>query len=357
MTRAAKQRRRPPSLASRSDPVLEVVVVLLGEGYASTAIGPVEVFHSAGVLWNWLHDEPQRPRFRVRTASVDGKSVASLCSVGLKPTCSIHEVKRADIIVLPASGKDLDAHVVQNTPLQRWLRRWHDKGAYVAGICTGVASVAAAGLLDGRRATTHWAVADLMRQRFPRVNWQPEQFVTEDDRVMCSGGVYSAIDLSLYLVEKFCGHEVALQTAKSLLVSMPRGRQSGYAVLPLSRPHDDDRIRGAEDWLRQNFESDVSIETLAGRVGMSTRNFIRRFKSATGRLPGAYVQMLRIAAARDLLERGAPSIQTVCSKVGYEDIAYFRGLFKRHTGMTPVEYRARFAGMTFGREDLAGDTA
>ena len=133
---------------------------------------------------------------------------------------------------------------------------------------------------------------------------------------------------------------------------MPRGRQSGYAVLPLSRPHDDERIREVEDWLRQNFDRDVSIERLAERAGMGARNFIRRFKTATGRLPGAYVQMLRISAARDLLERGTPSIQAVCSKIGYEDVAFFRSLFKRHTGMTPAEYRSRFAAMSFDRGEL-----
>jgi transcriptional regulator GlxA family with amidase domain len=331
---------------------LDVTVVMLEGGYASTAIGPIEVFHSAGTLWNWLHGETQRPRFRVRIASLDGGKVTSIYSLGLVPECSIEDIRHTDIIIVPTSGWDLQPHIAENTPLLAWLRKWHAKGAYVAGVCTGVAFLAEAGLLDGKCATTHWAMADVMAERYPKVRWQIEQFVTEDRRVMCSGGIYAAIDLSLYLVEKFCGHEVALQCARSLLVSMPRSQQSGYAVLPLSRPHDDEKIREVEDWLRQHFDGDVSIERLAGRAGMGTRNFIRRFKAATGRLPGAYVQMLRISAARDLLERGVPSIQTVCSKIGYEDVAFFRSLFKRHTGMTPAEYRARFADMSFARGEL-----
>ncbi len=125
--------------------------------------------------------------------------------------------------------------IARDTPLLPWLRKWYARGAYIAGVCTGVAFLAEAGLLDGRQATTHWGVAELYRQRYPKVLWRPEQFVTEDGRLLCSGGVYASIDLSLYLVEKFCGHEVALQCAKSLLLSMPRSRQSGYAVLPLSR--------------------------------------------------------------------------------------------------------------------------
>ena len=343
-------RAAPPAPAQR---VLDVTVVLLEAGYASTAIAPIEVFHSAGLLWNWLHGEAQQPRFRVRVASIDGRKVTSLCSVGLTPACAIGDIKRTDIIILPASGWDVAGQIARGTPLLPWLRKWHSRGAYIAGVCSGVAFLAECGLLDGRRATTHWGVSEIFRERYPDVLWRFEQFVTEDDRVLCSGGVYASIDLSLYLVEKFCGHEIALQCAKSLLLSMPRGRQSGYAVAPLSRPHSDDRIRQTEEYLQQHFDRDASIEMLAERVGMSPRNFIRRFKAATGRLPGAYVQMLRISAAREMLEQGAASIQAVCSRIGYEDIAFFRSLFKRHTGMTPAEYRTRFARMNVERGELA----
>jgi transcriptional regulator GlxA family with amidase domain len=343
--------------AGRNDAVLDVTVVLLEDGYASTAVGPIEVFHSAGLLWNWLHGDAPQPRFRVRTASIDGRSVTSLCGLGLTPELSIHDVKRTDIIILPASGWDVLDRIAQDTSLLPWLRKWHAKGAYIAGICTGVAFLAECGLLDGRQATTHWGVADILRKRYPKVLWRPEQFVTEDGRLLCSGGIYAAIDLSLYLVEKFCGHDIALQCAKSLLVSMPRSRQSGYSVFPLSTPHSDDRIRQTEEYLHEHLDRDVSIGRLADRIGMSPRNFIRRFKAATGRLPGAYIQMLRVEAAKALLEQGAASIQVVCSKVGYEDIAFFRSVFKRHTGMTPAEYRSRFAHMNVDRGDLVSGRA
>ncbi len=114
-------------------------------------------------------------------------------------------------------------------------------------------------------------------------------------------------------------------------------------MVPLSQPHADDKIREAEDYLRQHFTDDVSIESLAKRAGMGSRNFIRRFKAATGRLPRGYIQLLRISTARKLLEQTASPIQKICSKIGYDDIAFFRSLFKRHTGMTPAEYRGRFA--------------
>jgi transcriptional regulator GlxA family with amidase domain len=354
LSKKAKPAAQPRAAAvPAEDRMLDVTVVLLEAGYASTAIAPIEVFHSAGVVWNWLHGTDLRPRFRVRTASIDGKSVTSLCSLGLMPECAIADIERTDIVILPAAGWDVIDRIAATTPLLPWLRQCHARGAYIAGVCTGVAFLAEAGLLDGREATTHWGVADIFRRRYPKVLWRPEHFVTEDGQVFCSGGVYASIDLSLYLVEKFCGHEVALQCAKSLLLSMPRSRQSGYSVLPLSRPHFDETIKQSEEYLREHFDRDISVDALAKRSGMGPRNFIRRFKTATGRVPGAYLQMLRIAAAKELLEQGARSIQAVASKVGYDDLAFFRALFKRHTGMTPAEYRDCFAQMSFDRGELA----
>ena len=234
-----------------------------------------------------------------------------------------------------------------------WLKKWHDAWRLHCRRLHGRRLSRRSGILDGHDATTHWGVAEIFRQRYPKVRWQTEQFVTEDGRLFCSGGVYASIDLSLYLVEKFCGHEIALKCAKSLLLSMPRGRQSGYSVVQLSRPHSDDKIRKTEEYLQQHFDSDISIDRLAERAGMGPRNFIRRFKAATGRVPGAYVQTLRVSAAKEMLENGASSIQAVSSKIGYDDIGFFRNLFKRHTGMTPGEYRERFSQMSFERGELA----
>jgi transcriptional regulator GlxA family with amidase domain len=349
----ATVRRRARSLTPKHSRLLDVTVVVLDGGYASTAIGPIEVFYSAGLTWNWLQGEATRPRFRVRTASIDGKAVSSACSLVLQPEVALRDIRHTDIIILQAPGWDVLEPTTRHPQLIAWLRKWHARGAFIAGICTGVASLAEAGLLDGREATTHWGVAPILRERYPKVHWRTDQFLTEDRGIFCSGGIYASLDLSLYLVEKFCGHEVALQCAKALLISMPRSRQSGYSVAPLSRPHSDARIRQAEDYLQRHYVRGVSVSELAGRVGMSPRNLIRRFKAATGRLPGAYVQSLRISSAKDLLERGRAAIQEVCGKVGYEDAAFFRLLFKRHTGMTPAEYRSRFARMAFDRGELA----
>jgi len=323
--------------------MLNVTVILLSDNYASTAIGPIEVFHSAGLLWNSLNGAPEQPRFRVAIASLDGQAVVSPYALGLLPQVALRKVRNADIVVVPSSGLELDSQLAHNAALLPWLEKQAAHGAHIAGICTGVAFLAEAGLLDRRQATTHWAVAEAYQRRYPRVDWHPDKVITEDRRMLCSGGVYASLDLSLYLVEKFCGHEVALKCAKALLINMPRPSQSGYAVLPLARPHNDAKVRAAEAYLEKHYAQDVSLELLAHKLGMSPRNFSRRFKSATGRLPGSYLQAMRVAIAKEMLEGGARSVQLVSTAVGYDDAAFFRGLFKRSTGMTPGEYRENFA--------------
>lgn len=340
-----------------SDDLIDVAVLLLDGGFASTGIAPIEIFSSAGVIWNWLSGVDQRPRFRVTVTSLDGKVVRGQCGMSIGAECAIADVTKADIVVISASSWNLHGDVLRDRTLIDWIRDWYAKGAYVVGICSAVAFVAESGLLDGRIATTHWGVVETFRQRYPAVRWQPDRFVTEDERVLCSGGVYGAADVSLYLVEKFCGREVALQTAKSLCLGMPRSCQSGYAALPQVRPHSDERIREVEEFVRANYAQDLPIAQLADHAAMGTRNFIRRFKAATGFVPGAYIQMLRVMAAKEMLERGNDTVQSIAHKVGYEDLAFFRRIFKRQNGMTPAEYRARFAPFNVVRADLASGPA
>lgn len=332
----------------------DIAIVILDNGFTSTAIGPMEVFYSAGRLMQLLLGEPERPRFNVRMASVDGKPVTSVYGISLVPNCALKDVEQADLVLITASHSCLLEQVPCKTLIVPWLRAAYERGSYLAGVCSGVALVAETGLLNDRRATTHWGVAEMYRQRYPRVQWQSEHFITEDAGLFCGGGVYAAIDLSLYLVEKFCGHEIALECAKSLMVTPPRSLQSGYAVAPLSRPHGDEKIKQIEYLLQSRFDQDIALETVATEHAMSPRNLLRRFKAATGHLPGEYLQLLRVTAARQLLERGRAPVQKVAAAVGYEDSAYFRGIFKRHTGMTPSEYRNRFGPLVISSGEIRG---
>ena len=322
--------------------MIDVTVLLLDQTFSSTAVGPMEVFRHAGSLWNHLTGKPEKPRFQVRTASEDGRPVLCDGPIHIQPMGAIQDIRRTDLIFIPTTGLSLDDVVERNAPIVPWLKRWHKRGAAIASVCSGVGLVAATGLLDGKRATTHWALADRFREKYPTVKWMPELMVTEDGDLYCGGGVHAALDLSLYLVEKFCGHDIAMESAKALLIDMPRAWQAGFAVVPLKTEHNDEAISTAQDWLHQNFHRPFPLEAPAHRAGMSLRNFVRRFKQATGDSPLNYLQKLRIAAAKRLLESNHRTMQEISDAVGYQDVAFFRSLFQRHTGVSPSAYRERF---------------
>jgi transcriptional regulator GlxA family with amidase domain len=322
--------------------MIDVTILFVDGTFSSTAIGPMEVFRHAGALWNSLTGKPPAPRFRVTAASVDGRDVRCDGPIRIKPSAAMTAIRKTDLIFVPSTGPNVDDAVERNAPVVPWLRRWHKRGASIASVCSGVTLVAAAGLLDGRRATTHWGLAEQLRQKYPKVKWMPELMVTEDRGVYCGGGVNASLDLSLYLVERFCGHDIAMQSAKALLVETPRAWQAGFAIIPLKTAHCDETISNAQEWLHENFRHDLPLDALARRVGMSLRNFVRRFKQATGDSPLIYLQKLRVAAAKRLLESDHRSIQEISDAVGYGDMAFFRSLFQRHTGVAPSAYRQRF---------------
>jgi transcriptional regulator GlxA family with amidase domain len=262
--------------------------------------------------------------------------------IHIKPDVALTAVRKTDLIFIPTTGINIEDVVERNAPVVPWMRRWHKRGAAIASVCSGVGLVAATGMLDGKRATTHWGLAERFREKYPKVKWMPELMVTEDRGFYCGGGVHAALDLSLYLVEKFCGHEIAVQSAKALLIETPRAWQAGFAIVPLKTEHSDDSIASAQEWLHQNFQRTFPLEAPARRVGMSLRNFVRRFKQATGDSPLIYLQKLRVAAAKRLLESDHRSMQQISDAVGYQDVAFFREIFQRHTGVTPSGYRERF---------------
>jgi transcriptional regulator GlxA family with amidase domain len=320
----------------------EITILLLDQMFSSTAIGPMEVFRHAGSLWNILTGAHCAPNFHVTTASADGRPVRCDGEIRIQPNLALSDVGKADLIFVPTTGLSVDDVVERNAAIVPWLKRRSHRGVAVASVCSGVGLVAAAGLLDGKRATTHWGLAERFREKYPKVKWMPELMVTEDHGFYCGGGVNASLDLSIYLVERFCGHEIAMQTAKALLIETPRAWQSGFAIVPLKTDHSDDHIFSAQEWMHRNFAKTFPLEEPARRVGMSMRNFVRRFKTATGDSPLMYLQKLRIAAAKRMLESHHRSMQEISEAVGYHDVVFFRTLFQRHAGVSPSAYRERF---------------
>jgi len=323
---------------------MRITILVPGFGYPSPVIGPYEVFSSAGVLWNALQGERTTAPFEVTTASEDGEPVEFDGGFAIHPTTSVSRVRRTNLIFVPSIGLDLQRVFDKNPRMLKLLEREAAKGTLIAGVCTGVAMLAEAGLLNGRPATTHWALADEYKIRYPEVDWKTELFITESGNLFCGGGVYASLDLCLFLVERFAGYEVAKQCGRALLIDSPRTWQASFSAPLIKQRHHDEKIQQVQDYMQEYFSGSFTVDDLARRSGMSTRNFTRRFKQATGEAPLNYLHRLRVNCAKTLLETDFKSVQQVCFEVGYEDVPFFRRIFKRYTGMTPSDYRQRFGG-------------
>jgi transcriptional regulator GlxA family with amidase domain len=248
----------------------------------------------------------------------------------------------AELIVVPALDPNIDQHLALNRAAVPWLRRAFHAGAEVASACTGAFVLAAAGILDGRAATTHWAFQSLLAERHPRIRIQPQAVLVDQGRVVTAGGATSFINMTLFLVERLLGRDVAWAASRMFLIDPNKAPQGAYALFSSQKSHGDAGVLRAQELIEAEVAGVPRVDALARKVSMSTRTFARRFVVATGNTPREYIQRVRIEAAKRLLEDGQKSVGEVAARVGYVDVAGFRKLFVRNTGLTPADYRARY---------------
>jgi transcriptional regulator GlxA family with amidase domain len=247
-----------------------------------------------------------------------------------------------DIIVVPGS-LTAPLSVEDVAPYARWLADRHAQGATLASNCGGAFVLAATGLLDGRPATTHWFFADRFRERFPRVLLDTDKIVIEDGDLITAGGLMAWTDLGLRIVDRIFGPATMAWTGRFMLID-PAGReQRHYSSFAPRLTHGDEPILKVQHWLQARGGRAVTVADMAREIAMEERTFLRRFKAATGMKPIEYIQHLRIGKARELLEFTRRSIEQIAWSVGYEDAAAFRRLFQRLIGLSPGDYRHRFA--------------
>jgi transcriptional regulator GlxA family with amidase domain len=318
----------------------KVTVLALEKTMASTVTGPMDIFSLAGVLWNQIRGVEPTPFFEVKIASVNGKKVTCMNQTGILPDCAITEIDRTDLIVI--SVADMDMMNRDKKKIVPWLIEQFNKGATIASVCTGAFLLAETGLLNGKIATTHWGYIDLFKANYPKVILKPELLVTDEGTLLCGGGAHSYFDLCLYLVERYCGFDIAVQCSKSLLLDIGRRSQTPYTIFEFQKQHGDKDILKAQLLLENSFSREIHIEEIANQIGMSLRNFKRRFKAATGDTPLGYLQRFRIEAAKRALESKDKSIEQISGLVGYQDSAFFRQVFKKYMGLTPNAYRKKF---------------
>ena len=224
-----------------------------------------------------------------------------------------------------------------------WVARQHSQGALICSTCAGAFPLAETGLLDGRKATTHWALASTFSLAYPQVLLQTDRLLIDDGDIITAGGLMAWADLGLRLIARFLGLSVMLETSRFFLIDPGVREQSYYNMFVPDLSHGDTSILKVQHWLQKKYQEVIGIPLMARTAKLEERTFQRRFYKATGLKPSEYLQHLRIAKARELLELTKANIETVAMEVGYSDVSAFRKLFHRIVGLSPGEYRKRFA--------------
>lgn len=321
-----------------------ITVTVLGFDYvlASALTGINDLLSLAGVSWNKLHQQVPEPKFRVQIASWDKKPILTLNNVIIMPHCAIQEVQHSDVYLVPCIAGDIEKTLAQNPGIVALLKKLNQSSNLIGSNSTGSFFLAEAGILDHKIATTHWGLADLFRQKYPKVKLKADQLITHDDNILCDGGGLAWFDMGLYLIELFCDHDTAVGSAKAFVIDTGRTTQLTYSPLISKKYHNDKAVLSVQNWLEEHYISDISIEHLGQQFGLSHRSLIRRFKSAAGLTPSNYLQEIRLDAASKYLVQSVKTIGEITHAIGYEDISSFTKLFKRKTGLSPSNYRARF---------------
>jgi transcriptional regulator GlxA family with amidase domain len=302
------------------------------------------VLHSANLIAA-QRKPPLDTVFEWQVLSSDGKPVRASNGYTLAVDGAVDGGWRAKVVVVPAFSishpEQLEAKLARERRLVPWLQAQFRAGATIASVCSGSFLVAESGLLDQRPATTTWWLAPLFEQRFPRVALDPSLMLTDAERIICCGTGMSHVDLGLYLVETYGSRELARLCAKFVVLDSPRRSQAPYTILNHVRTYNPVILK-AEKWIKANLRRSITVDDIARHVAVSQRTLLRHFKESTGGSPLAFVHKLRIETSKALLENTRLRIDEIVDRVGYTDDGAFRRLFKKHTNMSPREYRIRF---------------
>jgi len=340
---------------------IEVLIVAIPESAGSALYGMLDVLAATGSIWQTLlRSGDETCYFRVRIVSPDGRLFTCGNGIPVNPDCAATDDPVAPIVILPELWLGPDESLAgRHAELVDWIRRRHAAGSHIYSACSGALLLAETGLLDGCPATSHWGYQDLFRQKYPKVRFDPAPNLVYADprgRVVTAGGTTSWHDLALHIIARHANPGEALRIAKVYLLKWHTEGELPYTALVRPLPHGDAVVRRAETWLQEHFRAHDAIGQVVARAGqqdsVAERSLKRRFKAATGVPLIDYLQNLRIEHGKHLLETSDWPVEEISAEVGYADASFFRRLFKRLAGLTPLAYRRQF-GQTVG----SGDTA
>lgn len=325
--------------------VRRIAVFAYDEANSLDVVGPLQVFSSASRFMRLFPDElSKNPRLEYAVEIAASRAGPVTLSPGFDVVARRGMGPFEDGLdtLLVAGGDGHDA-AARDARVLDWLRGMVPQVRRLGSVCSGAFILAAAGLLDGRRATTHWRQCAELAAAYPAIRVEPDALHVRDGDIYTSAGVTAGMDLALALVEEDCGREVALATAREMVLFLKRpGGQSQFSTHLQAQAADKTAIRALQDWILQNLDGDLSVDRLAARVAMSPRNFARVFARETGTTPAKFVERARIDAARRALEDSAAPMATVAARCGFGHPETMRRVFQRHLSVAPQDYRQRF---------------
>ena len=315
------------------------IVVPDGENNLSSIVGAYKIFTRANEYWK---GRGKKELFTIQLAGISKKVDFYDGLFTVKPHTNISEISKTDLIIIPSLNHNYQKAIKPNKALVEWISNQYKNGAEVASICTGAFLLASSGLLDGKTCSTHWAAANNFRQMFPEVNLQTDHLITDENGIYTNGGAYSFLNLIVYLIEKYYDRQTAIFCSKVFQIEMDRNSQSEFAIFTGQKLHGDDVVKKAQEYIESNLDEKISMEHLSSSFAVGRRNFDRRFIKATGNTPIEYLQRVKIESAKKALETSRKTVNEIMYEVGYSDVKAFREVFRKITGMSPIEYKGKY---------------
>jgi transcriptional regulator GlxA family with amidase domain len=302
-------------------------------------VGAYEMFASANEYWN---ENGKDNLFKIELAGVSEEGEFHNGMLLLKYLTPVSAIRETDLILIPSLVHDFQKITAGNKLLADWVAKQYRNGAEVASMCTGAYMLASAGLLDGRTCSTHWRTANNFRNLFPNVILKEENLITDENGIYTNGGGYSFLNLAIYLVEKYYDRQTAIYCSKIMQVEIDRQSQSAFIIFTGQKLHSDEMVKQAQSYIESNLDEKISVEDLSSRLAVGRRNFDRRFIKATGNTPIEYAQRVKTEWAKKAFENTRKTINEVMYEVGYSDLKAFREVFRKITGMSPLEYKHKY---------------
>ncbi len=305
----------------------------------SSIVGAYKIFTRAN---QYRKETGRKELFKIELAGISKEVEYYNGLFIVKPHTNISAITKTNLIIIPSLNHNYQKAVKGNSLLIDWIEHQYKLGAEIASICTGAFLLASSGLLDGKSCSTHWAAADSFRSMFPKVNLQTDKLITDENGIYTNGGAYSFLNLMIYLIEKYYDRQTAIFCSKVFQIEMDRNSQSAFTIFTGQKLHGDEMVKKAQAYIETKLDEKISVEHLSSRFSVGRRNFDRRFIKATGNTPVEYSQRVKIESAKKAFETSRKTINEVMYEVGYSDVKAFREVFRKITGMSPLEYRGKY---------------